>query len=124
MPDNQPPVVQPPSLARTRVQFGQDNVIYAFADDSGPEQICYGTSDCSPTLLIAMQFRIDNGVWRAMKTWPDFRYGPFLIRGEMSAAHGDFPPATELGSHSACVRAIDSLGNVSAPRCAGYSVTP
>ena len=124
VPDNEGPVVETPLLAQTQLRFGEENVIYAFADDSGSGEICTGQYFCEITPVIAMQFRIDSGVWRSMKPFVQFQYGDFRFRGEMQAGFGDFPPATELGQHTACVRALDSYGNDSALRCVDYEVTP
>ena len=123
--DLEPPVVSELLLWNTRVAPGQDNVINAFADDYESGEICTGQPGCVPSYIMAMQFRIDSGVWRAMKPWPGFRSGDFFFRdAEYEAAHGELPPAHGIGVHSVCVRAMDTFGNVSSPQCVSYEVVP
>jgi hypothetical protein len=121
--DLQAPVVSELMLARSRVARGQDNVVYAFADDSASGEICTGRPGCFPTFILAMQFRIDDGVWRSMQPFPGPNSGDFRFAdSEYEAAQGVFPPAAGIGMHRVCVRAIDSFANVSQPQCTDYAV--
>jgi hypothetical protein len=111
--DNQPPSVSEVTIVSPRVAYGQDNAIYAFADEGD-----------SGSGLVAMQYRIDDGVWRSMKPFPGPSAADFYFNlHQYKAAQGVFPPAIEIGTHSACVRGIDNAGNVSEPQCVNYEVT-
>jgi hypothetical protein len=111
--DNQPPRVSELTLDLPQPTLGQVNAIYAFADDGD-----------SGSGLRAMQYRIDDGVWRLMKPFPGPTAADFYFLGQQyKAAQGVLPPVVETGMHTDCVRGIDNAGNVSEPQCTTNTVT-
>lgn len=104
-----PPRVSEVMMVSPRIAYGGSNLVYAFADDSPS-----GT-------VKALQFRIDDGVWRSMEPFPDFD-GPFVFNRAWKSGKGILPPAVIPGQHTVRVRAIDAAGNVSAIRTVQFEV--
>ena len=125
------PGTELPALARDRPVFGQDNFVYAFARAYDCVYPANATSftDCAPLLVQAVQFSIDDGVWRSMKPFPGPSFADFYFRTrDYAATQGEIPPSLAIGMHQACVRAINTLGMVSPDspeyQCVSFEVTP
>jgi hypothetical protein len=103
--DSLPPTVPEQMLYRTRLSLGQDNSIYAFADDG------QGGSG-----ILGLDYQVDAGVWLPMKPdAPNTGWGAGFQTG-----FAVLPPSREPGSHTVCVRAIDSVGNIAYPPCLSF----
>jgi hypothetical protein len=126
--DDQPPLVSEVKFfgtAQLSRSGGESKSIYAFADDSSSGELCIGQADCAPTNIQALQFRVDSGVWQSMKPRPGSVSGNFHFQDEeYEAAQGPLPRDSEPGTHTVCVRGIDTAGNLSAPQCVNYEVVP
>jgi hypothetical protein len=121
--DETPPRVSEVMMFRSVVSPGQDNAVYAFADDSDSGELCTGQPNCNPTPISGVQFRIDNGVWQAMKPFAGPYPDAFVLGdSEWEATQGILPPASGFGTHQVCVRAMDTWGLVSQPQCTSYEV--